>query len=1123
MDCARCGWHNRPSSRFCRGCGAALSTGVRCPSCGQLVGLVQRFCHECGACLGGSDRAVRRPTREAAPREYTPPYLADRILRSRAALEGERKQVTILFADVRDSLAISDRLQAEAWHEILDTLFRILTGSVHRFEGTVNQYTGDGVMALFGAPLAHEDHAQRACLAALQIHSDLRELAERVEREHGVELGLRIGLNSGEVVVGKIGDDLRMDYTAQGAVVAIAKRAEELAPTGEIYLSESTARLVEGYVRLEERGPFEIRGLHREASLYRLVGLGVARTRLDAALMRGLTRFVGRVGEMAQLLGALEETATLGGRVVGVVGEAGVGKSRLCREFAAQCRDRGVPVRETRGLPDGRRFPLRPFLALLRSEFGIEEDDSDGVARARVEEAMQRIDPELGADAALMQTFLELAPRENPLPLLDPDDRQRALSALVLRILQARSRLGPVLLLIEDLQWLDPASARALDELVRSANDTRVLLLVNFRPDYRASWTKSEGYEEIELQGLWPSEVTEILRDLMGPEIAESELADELRDRASGNPLFLEEAVRVLLDAGSITGPRGRRRVARPLGAITIPPTTQALLQSRIDGLGEADKELLLTASVLARPFTRSLLAQIARADERSTGAALGRLTRKAFFKKQRGSRAKALYAFGHPLMQETAYAVQLAPRRARTHATVAETLSEDPAASPAELAHHFDMAGDVQEAVRWYRRAARWVETRDPKAAVRDLHRVCELLEAHPDLPDAAPLGLRARVSLFRVASAGVGLDEGEAEQLLATGRRLAEVCRDRVGQARLLELYGATRGYAGDLGQMLEYVSEAARVAEGTNDPELGGALFHRLSFAYVHTGRLRDGLALSMKRISEVRPADGSLPDPVGALAEVAPTLSLGLLLLGVGRYADADRELERAQQLAELAKLPDSFQLRPVLDLYATTVAWYRGDAEAASRHAAKLAHRAQRTHSTWENVLTQFCLGVARIMRGRGKVAAALLEAGLGLARESHVGLEGEAHFLALLSEAHLLARDEWRALATASEAVEVAQRRGTRWWEIRALRAKISALLAKEGTVAEAEIARLLERAFDLVSETGAAGEAPFLHALQAERARACGDVETAVRETAEARRLFRRAGAPARAEALAS
>ena len=368
MNCPTCTAALPDDAAFCGQCGSALRSERSCARCGKANTPEMRFCLGCGNPLS--------PTApEHAPRTYTPQHLAEKILASKSALEGERKQVTVLFADVKGSMELAERLDPEEWHGIMDRFFQLLTDGVHRFEGTVNQYTGDGVMALFGAPIAHEDHAQRACWAALHLRDALRAYADELRLSRGLNFSVRTGLNSGEVVVGRIGDDLRMDYTAQGHTVGLAQRMEQIAEPGCVYLTGHTAALVHGFFRLRDLGPLTVKGVRDPLRVYELEGVGSLRTKLDVSRARGFSRFVGREGETAALEAALARATQGDSQVVGVVADAGVGKSRLCFEFSQRCRARGLAVHEAHAVAHGKAIPFFTLLEYLRGYFGISERD----------------------------------------------------------------------------------------------------------------------------------------------------------------------------------------------------------------------------------------------------------------------------------------------------------------------------------------------------------------------------------------------------------------------------------------------------------------------------------------------------------------------------------------------------------------------------------------------------------------------------------------------------------------------------------------------------------------------------------------------------------------------------
>ncbi len=389
---------------------------VKCSRCGFENALGIKFCGECGKPLA----EVAKPGAPPDHRSYTPKHLAEKILTTRSSLEGERKQVTILFADVKGSTELASELDPEEWHGIMDRFFQILAEGVHRFEGTVNEYRGDGIMALFGAPIAHEDHAQRACYAALHLRDALRHYADELRIGKGISFAVRMGLNSGEVVVGKIGDDLRMDYTALGHTANLAARMEQIAEPGRLYLAEATAQICQGFFALRDLGRHEVRGLSQPVGVFELEGVGRMRTRLEVSRARGFSKFVGRQSEMAALEAALEKAIGGNAQVVGVVAEAGTGKSRLCFEFAERCRAREIPVYEAHGVAHGKAVSLLPILEFFRSYFGITEHDTSRAARDKIAGRMLLLDETLAEGLPLMFDFLGVPDPSDPLRNQNP-------------------------------------------------------------------------------------------------------------------------------------------------------------------------------------------------------------------------------------------------------------------------------------------------------------------------------------------------------------------------------------------------------------------------------------------------------------------------------------------------------------------------------------------------------------------------------------------------------------------------------------------------------------------------------------------------------------------------------
>ncbi|MCZ6782434.1 MAG: AAA family ATPase, partial [Proteobacteria bacterium] len=730
------------------------------------------------------------------PRDYTPKHLVGKILQSRSALEGERKQVTILFADVKGSMELAEGLDPEEWHGILDRFFSILADGVHRFEGTVNQYTGDGIMALFGAPIAHEDHAQRACYAALQLRDELGAHAREVKREHGLAFSVRMGLHSGEVVVGKIGDDLRMDYTAQGHCVGLASRMQDLASPDTCYLTGDTAALVRGYFELEDLGGFNVKGVSEPVPVFELKGASGLRTRFDISRARGLSRFVGRGDDMRTLETALAQAEGADGQVVGIVGEPGVGKSRLCFEFLEACRARGLRVLVGRAVAHGKNIPLLPILQAFREYFDIEDGDPDQRVREKIAGRMLLFDEEYRDALPILFDFFGVPDPERPTPRMDPEARQRRLFGVLRRSVQRDNSEGTVVTLIEDLHWLDGASEAWLEQWVNAHAGSQNLLVVNFRPEYRADWMQQPWYRQLPLRSLGPDAIRELLDDLLGDEASVDALARSIHERTAGNPFFTEEVVHTLVESGHLEGERGSYRLVTPVDRLEVPTSVQSLLASRIDRLPEREKQVLQTAAVLGKDFPESILAEVVDVPAAELPDALQRLKAGDFLYEE-SLYPVVEYAFKHPLTQEVALHSQLRERRRKTHERAARAIEAARAdrldEAAALLAHHWGEAGFALEAARWHERAGAFIGTSDYAEALRHAQRVRELLAQVPDEAEAPGLGARACREVLANA-VRMGMSEAERDEVFQEGLRWAEATGDPFFVGRLHQAYSVT-----------------------------------------------------------------------------------------------------------------------------------------------------------------------------------------------------------------------------------------------------------------------------------------------------------------------------------------
>jgi class 3 adenylate cyclase/tetratricopeptide (TPR) repeat protein len=611
-------------------------------------------------------------SRYASPRTYTPQHLAEKILTSRRALEGERKHVTVLFADVKGSMELLGDRDPEEARKILDPILERMMGAVHRYEGTVNQVLGDGIMALFGAPLAAEDHAVRACYAALAMQREIRRYTEELRRRLGVEVQIRVGLHSGEVVVRAISNDLHMDYSAIGQTTHLAARMEQLASPGSIRLTADTYRLAEGFVQVSFLGPVPVKGVADPVEVFELVDTALARTRLQAAAASGLTRFVGRGAELDQLRQASEKAGSGRGQIVAVAGEPGVGKSRLFWEFLHSHRVQSWLLLESNSVSYGKATAYLPVIDLLKAYFRIETGDDARRIREKVTGRLLTLDEALRPTLPVFLALLEVPSEDSEWQALGPAQRRQHTLEAVKRLLLSESQIQPVCLVFEDLHWIDGETQALLDAWVESLPTARLLLLVNYRPEFRHSWADKTYYTQIRLDPLPPANAEELLQALMGDDPGLSPLKRLLIDRTEGNPFFLEESVRMLVEGRVLSGDRGAHRLAKTLESIQVPATVQVVLAARIDRLPPEEKMLLQKAAVIGTDVPLALLQAIAEMPEQALRLSLARL-QTADFLYETSLFPEVEYTFKHALTHEVAYTSLLQDQRRILHARIIE------------------------------------------------------------------------------------------------------------------------------------------------------------------------------------------------------------------------------------------------------------------------------------------------------------------------------------------------------------------------------------------------------------------------------------------------------------------
>ncbi len=782
MRCA-CGFDNPEAARFCGWCGEKVAN--RCPRCRTENPLEFQFCGECGAALGSG----AAPPRAERPIGYTPRHLAERILAEQAALEsraasdGERKTITALFADIQGSMDLLEGVDPEEARRIIDPALERMMGAVHRYEGYVAQSTGDGIFALFGAPIAHEDHPQRSLYAALRMQEEVRKYAGELRREKGVNLEIRVGINTGEVVLRSIRkDDLHTDYVPIGHSTGLAARMETLATPGSIVVTEHTERLTEGYFEFRALGPTRVKGASEPLNVYQLIGTGPLRTKLEMAARRGLTRFVGRQAEMAQLERALGLARSGRGQIVGVMGEPGVGKSRLLHEFKLAARSDSLLL-EGFAVSHGKANPYQPLIEMLKTYFGLGGGDEEGRRREKIAAKAAALDRSLEDAVPHVFSLMGLLEAESPLHQMDPQIRRSRTFEALKRLFLRETRDQPVVVIVEDLHWIDGESEAFLAALGEAMAAARLLLLVNYRPEYEPRWGNKTYASQIRLDPLEEKSAGEMLAAMLGEEPELRPLQRLILEKSEGTPFFMEEIVRALFEAGTLVR-NGRVRLTTSLAQIRIPPTVEGLLAARLDRLAPEEKELLQAAAVVGREFPLAVLGAVTDRPEAELRASLAKLQAAEFVYEQLAA-AETQYIFKHALTREVAYQSLLVERRTALHERAArsiEALYQDRLEEHyGDLAHQYAHTRNAEKAVQYLELAGRQAAERS--ALAEAITHFTTALRRIEDLPDGVArrrqeLGLR--IALGPVLMANLGYGSPEVSRCYDRARDLCDTLGD-------------------------------------------------------------------------------------------------------------------------------------------------------------------------------------------------------------------------------------------------------------------------------------------------------------------------------------------------------
>ncbi|MGD8715822.1 MAG: adenylate/guanylate cyclase domain-containing protein, partial [Desulfobacterales bacterium] len=681
MKCPKCEFENPEEAKFCNECGNKLEKS--CPECGKSNPPGSKFCNECGHNL--TLPSERPPIKELTLEEkfgkiqkYLPKGIAEKILSQRDKIEGERKQVTVMFCDMEGFTGISEKIDPEEVYSIMDRVYEILIHKVHDYEGTVNEFTGDGIMALFGAPIALEDAPQRAIRSAYAIHREMTKFSDKIrqEKRNIPPIKMRIGIHTGPVVVGSLGNDLRVEFKAVGDTVNLASRIEGLAVPGSTYVSEDTYKLTEGLFRFEALGEYTVKGKAISVEAYRVIAPSTSRTRFDVSAERGLTQFVGRDRELEILLDGFERSKTCRGQACSIVSEAGVGKSRLLYEFRKAVANEDVIFQEGKCLSYSKGVAYHPVIDIVKSNFDLMADDDDVEISAKLKRGLKA----LGVDeASTLPYFLELLSVKysgvDPISL-SPEARKDRITEALNRSTIKASQIRPLIMGIEDLHWIDKSSEDTLKALLDSIAGERIFLIFTYRPEYVHTWGSKSYHNQITLNHLSNRESLTMVNNLLGSEDIESDLEELILEKTEGVPFFIEEFIKSLKDLKFIERNNNIYQLAENVEALSIPSTIQDVIMARVDSLPEGAKEVLQTGSIIEREFSYELIKRVTSLPEQDLLSRLS-ILKDSELLFERGIYPNTTYIFKHALTREVVYDSILTRRREQLHEAIGNAIEE--------------------------------------------------------------------------------------------------------------------------------------------------------------------------------------------------------------------------------------------------------------------------------------------------------------------------------------------------------------------------------------------------------------------------------------------------------------
>ena len=953
------------------------------------------------------------------------------------AAGGERKTVTALFADIKGSMDLMEGLDPEEARSIVDPALKLMIDAMHRYDGYIVQSTGDGIFALFGAPVAHEDHAQRGLYAALRVQEDMAKYSARLRAQGSPPVEIRVGLNTGEVVVRSIRtDDAHTEYTPIGHSMSLAARMQTLAPTGSIVITEQTQKLTAGYFDLKPLGPARIKGVTDPINVYEVLGTGPLKTRLQMSASRGLSKFVGRHAELEQLDKALELARGGHGQIVAAMAEAGVGKSRLFYEFKMR-RQNECLVLEAFSFSHGKASAYLPVVDLLKTYFRIADRDDERTRREKVTGKVIALDRALEETLPHLFALLGIPAGDARIDEMDPSIRRRRTREAVKSLIVRESLNQPLIVIFEDLHWIDAESEALLNLLADSIGTAQILMMVNYRPEYRHNWGHKTYYTQLRLDPLGADNAGELLAAMLGDDAALDPLKAMIVERTQGNPFFIEEMVQVLFDQGVLVRD-GKVSLARPLTSIEIPSTVKGILAARIDKLGPADKDLLQSIAVIGKEFPVDLVRRVVGMRDDALAPMLSNLQAAEFIYEQPAFPENE-YTFKHALTQEVAYGSLLMERRRIIHERTANALEEMFAATLddhlADLAHHYSRSANTSKAVEYLRRAAEQAALRSAYTdAIGYARETLRLIATMPESRERDQRELKIQMMLGPLLVSTQGLSSPEIPGNIA---RAQELCR-RAGETP--EIFGVMFALwsfnhaSGQLRESRVIAEQLLTMAERVNSDLAVASSHNALAASQLWMGEFSAARENSEKAI-EIFSHDVPRYLPL-MNAPVIPSACNIVWALHIGGHADqAKRRIAEAQELAAQLRRPFSHAF---VHLHTIVLNYFRREyADVRTRSETLIELSTEYGFPYWL-AAGRMCL--ARTIAGEAYARhdQDALERGLAMMKESVVNLAAAnadliySFSFVLLAEVYLMMRrpeDGLRELERASQRADQMEHR----------------------------------------------------------------------------------------------